>query len=393
MQRLLSITIALCLLLSGCSDGVSNAAGERAQVFLRSKNDLVYSPRAKAEGEPFTIGVVDIDPYYPSGEMLYYIVDSLREMGWIDEDVDFPFDPSATDVKEFVNYLAGTDLGDYIEFSQEANYYIAVDDEQNCRDSLNALVERGELDMVISLGTLASQFTEEVVDGRIPTIVCFCVDPVANSLTGASDYSGMENVWAFVDNIFYDRQLEYFRYCCDFSNIGMIYYDENVAAMTSYRQAAEKLGIKITERKIQRMDAASSETVEEYYREYISMIEELLNEGIDAFMINADMITHGEAVKAITDMLYERGIPVFSQESEDFIMENGAMVSILTSDAASDAPFVAETISAVLNGVKPEEISQQNTSATFVKINMTAVKKLECDIPKEVIDYAGKVFY
>lgn len=33
------------------------------------------------------------------------------------------------DVKELVNYLSQRDLGEYIEFSSEANYYVAIDGE------------------------------------------------------------------------------------------------------------------------------------------------------------------------------------------------------------------------------------------------------------------------
>ena len=158
--------------LRGCNtNNITDEDVKKAEEYINAQNEFIYEPCKKENGDKFTIGVVDIDPYYPSGEMLYWVVKELIDKGWIKGDTPVPFDSMQTDVKELVDYLAERDLGEYIEFSKEANYYVAVDGEEYCEESLNRLIESNEVDLIIALGTIPGEFAERVVNGRIPVMI------------------------------------------------------------------------------------------------------------------------------------------------------------------------------------------------------------------------------
>lgn len=393
MKRIIAIISALVLILTGCrGSGITDEDVKKAQEYIDGRNEYVYEPCKNENGERFTIGVVDIDPYYPSGEMLYWVVKELIEKGWM-KDIPIPFDPMQTDVKELAEYLAESDTGEYIEFSKEANYYVAIDGEEKCEESLDRLIDNNEVDIVIALGTIPGEFAERVVKGRVPVMIYFSIDPVGAGLINDGDYSEVENVWAHINLAGYEKQIRYYRNIFGFDNIGMIYYDEAVAAMNIYRKTAEEDGFKISERKIERINTSSQESKNEYYDNLKNIVRELIEkDNIDAFMINADIIVDGDVVREVCDIFYENNIPVFVQTGEEFV-ENGALMTVVTMDARQQAPFFVNTMAAIFNGKGTDEMPQKYVSAAFPVINMTAAEKLGYEFPGEILEYAEKIYY
>lgn len=345
MKKLIFILVML-IIITGCSsEGITSENIEEAQNFIDAQDEFIYAPTKKADGEKYTIGVVDIDPYYPSGEMLYYVVKELINTGWI-EDIPIPFDSMQTDVKELVNYLSQRDLGEYIEFSSEDNYYVAIDGEEYCSQSLNALLENKELDLVIAIGTISGDFAKRTIDGRIPLMIYFSIDPVDAGLINDDNYSTEENTWVHISNEAYEKQLIYYHNVFDFNNIGMIYYDESVAALNMYEKAAEENNFNVTTKKIDRIDTSSQENKDTYYNNLKNTLNELINnDNIDAFMINADIIVDQNVVEDVCNLCYEKNIPVFAQTGEEFV-ENGALMTVVTMDARQQAPFFVNTMAA-----------------------------------------------
>lgn len=394
MKKILILIMIMLFGLTGCNtNNITDEDIKKAEEYINAQKKFIYEPCKKENGDKFTIGVVDIDPYYPSGEMLYWVVKELIDKGWIKEDTPVPFDSMQTDVKELVDYLAERDLGEYIEFSKEANYYVAVDGEEYCEESLNRLIENNEVDLLIALGTIPGEFAERVVNGRIPVMIYFSIDPVGAGLINNDDYSDMENVWAHISLAGYEKQLKFYSNMFDFKNIGMIYYDEAVAAMNVYRKAAEEEDFKISEKKIERIDTSSQEKKNLYYDNLKNVIRELIEkDGIDAFMLNTDIIVDKEVVNEICNIFYEKKIPVFVQTGEEFV-ENGALMTVVTMDARQQAPFFVNTMAAILNGKGTDELPQKYVSAAFPVINITAAEKIGYDIPGEILEYAEKIYY
>lgn len=393
IRKIIFIFIA-ALALTACErSDIGSEETEKARAYIESNTGEVYGLCKKDDGSKFRIGVIDIDPYYPSGEMLYYIVDELKNQGWIDKSLDIPFNPLETDVKELVTLLAERDTGEYLEFSADKCWYLAIDGEDQCRAELESILEQDGLDLIICLGTLPGKFAEEVVCGRVPVMIYFSVDPVGAELTEDTDYSTVPNVWTHISFSGYENQIRFFQNALGFNKIGIIYYDESVGALRAYRKAAEEEGFEICESVIQRIDTSSKDSVKEYYERYLSEIDYLVeNKGIDAFMIGSDMIVDDDMVETVCDMLYERGIAVFAQTGQEFV-KNGALMTMVTMDAKQQAPFFVNTMAAIFNGKAIEELKQKYVAAAFLAINLTSAEKLGYEVPKEIIDYAESIYY
>lgn len=80
---------------------------------------------------------------------------------------------------------------------------------------------------------------------EVPVMVYFSVDPVASGLSETQEYSGKENVWCHTSSEVYLNQMKFYYDAYPFTNIGMVYYDESVAAMGMYRDAAKNSELRL----------------------------------------------------------------------------------------------------------------------------------------------------
>ena len=400
MMRKIVVGLLLCLLafpvsvlcLSG-GDKVRTEDRERAEEYFHSTPAL-NAPHRKADGGKYTIAYVDIDPYPASGEMLYYLIEELRETGWIRYDKPLPFDPADTDAGQLIRYLSHRDLGEYIRFSDDANYYIAREDRTECVKSLEGQIKAGAVDLILCMGTRPGEMViKEMKVTEVPVMVYFSVDPVNAGLTEKEEYSGQDNVWCHTSSEVYANQIQFYHKNCPFSNIGMVYYNESVAAMGVYRRAAEDSGFQISERKIETLSEGTSERqVERYYQGLSKVFAELVNTGgIDAFMLNTDIIKDEERIPELLTIFYEKKIPVFVQNGE-FYVGDGAFMAVTASDARMQAPFAAEAMAAILRGVKPGDIYQKFVPSPYLSINLDAADRIGYKVREELLLSAEKLY-
>lgn len=374
--------------------------GDKRQTELRKAEKYFNSipaskgPHAKDDGSRFTIAYVDIDPYPASGEMLYYFIEELRRAGWIDYRGNLPFSPENTDAKELIHYLAGKDLGQYIRFLDSANYYIAEDGREKCRQSLQAQIDEGEIDCIFCMGTSPGEMViKEMRVKDVPVMVYFSVDPVAAGLSESDEYSGRDNVWCHTSAEVYSNQIRFYYENCPFRNIGMVYYSEAVAAMNEYRKASRELGFQITEKKIKTLsDAKDRRQVRAYYKKLSRIFSELVyREKIDAFLLNTDMIKDESRIEGLLEVFYENKIPVFVQNGEYYVRD-GAFMVVTASDARIQAPFAVEAMAGILGGQKPGEIYQKFVPSPYLSINLDAAERLGYDVREELLLSAEKLY-
>lgn len=351
-------------------------------------------PRQKEGGGKYTIAYVDIDPYPASGEMLYNLIEELKKTGWISDSEPLPFDPADTDAGKLIRYLSGRDLGEYIQFSDEANYYIAVDDKAECMRSLEEQIHAGRIDLILCMGTSPGEMViREMKVTEVPVMVYFSVDPVNAGLTESEEYSGQDNVWCHTSSEVYANQIQFYHKNCPFTNIGMVYYNESVAAMEAYRAAAEEIGFRISERKIKTLsDATSQEQVQAYYRGLSNVFSELIEkEKIDAFMLNTDIIKDDERIAGLLEAFYQNNIPVFVQNGE-FNVGKGAFMVVTASDAKIQAPFAIDAMASILNGRKPGDIYQKFVPSPYLSINLEAAERIGYQVKEELLLSAEKLY-
>lgn len=340
---------------------------------------------------PFTIAYVDIDPYPPSGEMLYYFVEQLKKNGWLTYEGELPFDPRDTDGKKLIAWLAGQDTGKYLKFTESQSYYLAVDGEEECRKRLQKAIDQKEIDLIFCLGTWPGSFVAELKNNTIPVMVYFSVDPVGGGLSESEEFSGQENMWCHVNYNVYSHQIQFYYENKPFQKIGMVYYDESVAAMNAYREAADRNGFTILEKKIDKLMGTDAAKTEAYYRQLEGICEELVTEGIDAFMLNTDVIKDVSRIRPLLQIFYKNKIPVFVQNGEYFV-ENGALMVVTASDAREQAPFITDVFARILNGEKPGSISQIFITPPYLSINLGVADEIGYQVEEAIILSAEKIY-
>lgn len=389
ISLLLLVLLAFPVWVSAQSAGSGTDAAARQQAenyFEKRQKDT--GPCTKADGSAFTIGYVDLDPYPATGEWLYRFIEQLREDGWITYPGELPFDVNNTDARQLIDYLSRQDLGDYIRFSGQANYYISesYDGKEYVKQDLAKHIQQGDVDLLLCLGTQPAEFViHEMEITQVPVMVSAVVDPVAAGLVESGEYSGRPNVWVHTSTGIYTSQMKLYYDSFPFQNIGMAYYDVSIASLKAYQEAADELGFQITAKKI------SAKVTDTYYDELEQVYQELASQGIDAFLLNSDIIKDESRIKPLLDIFYERNIPVFVQASEYYVRD-GAVMLIESLDAQLSASFLTDTMSQILNGAKPGEISQVFVTPPYLNINLEAAEQIDFPVTEDMILSAGRLY-
>ena len=372
------LIITIAIMICGCQRGevgvkstfqelnseISNSGGE-------SYNSM---PTVKSDGTKFRIAYVDIDPYPVTGEALYYVIESLKEDGWIEYDT-LPFEIENVNAKELILWLADRDLGPYIEFVKEATYYTKYDSEETIKKSLTKQCEEGKIDLILAMGTqpalLVKSFGLEV-----PMIVYGCVDPVRAGIVKDNAYSGEPYVWAQVDTKGANRQLQFYYDTIPFKNIGMVYNDEVTASIADYEQVAKENHFDITKVKIDKLVSDESKDVEAYYNQLTQIYDDLVvHQKIDAYLLNTDVIIDEERTQELLKVFTENKIPVFVQIGEGYV-KNGALMQVSPREYKGLGYFISNRIGCILNGAKPDELLQEYANSPFLSINLDTAEKI-----------------
>ncbi len=396
-QKIIIVFLAVCIIAGILSveriekQELNTVDLEKAETFLNS-SEMTTKPVTKEDGSKFRIAYIDIDPYPASGEMLYYLIEQLKETGWIDYEGDLPFDSKDTDAKELINYLADMDLGDYIEFSREANYYLRIDGEDYCRESLKKLLNKKQVDLIICMGTWPGTFVKEMNVTDVPVMIYFSVDPIGSGLVASVEDSGQDNMWAHINYTVYNKQIRFYYDNIHFQNIGMVYYDESVAAMRAYREEAKQNGFQITEVVIDELVVSDEASIEAYYDNLKIIYNDLVkNRNIDAFLLSTDIIKDESRIEEMLSIFYENNIPVLVQNGEYYV-EQGALMMVTASDAKQQAPFVVNTMANIFNGKKPRELEQEFITPPCLSLNLSLAEKCQFTIEEDLILSAEKIY-
>ncbi|SDB05400.1 ABC transporter substrate binding protein [Eubacterium oxidoreducens] len=370
----------------------TTVAEEKAEEYFQTAGNN-KAAHTKEDGTTYNICYVDIDPYPPSGEMLYYLLQEINDMGWMNiEHFDkLPFDPQDTDAGALIDYLAQQGTGDYISFSKKYNYYIALDNPQTVKKEIEEGIKEGEIDLILCLGTSPGKLIiQEMGIEDVPVMVYYSVDPVSAGLSQKQEYSGQDNVWCHTSSQVYKNQLSFYHDAYSFQKLGMVYYDESIAARDIYGETAKALGVEIAEQKIETISGQNSE--EEYYNNLKNAYKQLVEEEhIDAFLLNTDMIKDSERMDELLSVFIKADIPVFVQNGQTFV-KNGALMLMAASDAVSQAPFAADAFARILSGESPGDIYQKFVPSPYVSINLDTANQIGYEVPDDIILLSEQIY-
>lgn len=366
------IAAAGLLMSCGCTNGITQG-GQIVDAEINNNNGTAtatraYKPIKKPGGGKFKLAYVDIDPYNETFRMLYYVIESLRDDGWISYD-ELPFDPETdSDSLALMDWLADNAESDYMAFDKTAHYYTTVSPQEEIYASLKQHIEVDkDIDAILTMGTSPSLMVEEF-GFDIPLLMYAVSDPIGSGLIKSAEDSGNENYWAHVDSSAYSRQMQYYFDTFGFSNIGSVYGDEIVCALPDYRSVAEQNDFRITEYKLVREDFADEN---EYYTQLESIYRKMVSEDkVDAYILNTDVIPSVEKAAEMMKIFYDAGIPVVTQVGSAYVKGDAALLIVDPRDAVGTGPFVSNIIGSVFNGSKPGDLEQEYASSPFLTLNL-----------------------
>jgi ABC-type uncharacterized transport system substrate-binding protein len=373
--------IFVLLVFAGCQNSVETSTEMPQQVNVdvhegtSGLGRLPSSPVRKPGGGKFRIAYVDIDEYPATGSMLYYVIEHLKQDGWIQYD-SLPVDADNVDAKALINWLSERDIGPYIEFVGSANYYLAYEGEEAVGNSMiDHVKNKKDIDLVFAMGTWPGKFVKSLhLD--IPVMVYGSVDPIGAGIVKSAEDSGDPNIWAQVDPSAFTRQLQFYYDTIPFKKIGMVYNDEIVASIPDYEKTANANGFTIAKVKIEKLESDKEEDKDAYYQNLKNIYNKLVyEEKIDAYLINTDVITDDSRIADLFEIFYEEKIPVFVQVGDNYI-KNGALMQVSPRDYKGLGAFVSNMIGAVLNGAKPGELPQEYTSSPYLSLNLDVAEKI-----------------
>ena len=380
LLKILMFVLVALVAVSGCGNGLEfgkSQAQQQLTVDVSSgvgMNRLPSSPMEKPGGGKFRIAYVDIDPYPVTGSMLYYVLEGLKQDGWIQYD-SLPVTSDNVDAKALVDWLSKRDLGPYIEFASSANYYLAYDGEEAVRKSLKEHAEKKNIDLVFTMGTWPGKFVKSLQLG-LPTMVYGSIDPIGAEIVKSAEDSGDKNIWAQVDPSAFTRQLQFYYNTIHFKNIGMVYNDEIIDSIPDYEKTAEAAGFKITKVKITKPVSDKPEDKDRYYANLKEIYRRLIQEDkIDAYLINTDIITDDLRIDDLFQIFYQAKIPIFVQIGDNFV-QNGAFMLVSPRDYKGMGAFAANTIGAIFNGARPGDLTQEYVSSPYLSLNLNVAEKI-----------------
>lgn len=359
----------ICAAICGC-DNIAVQTADIAEV--RRPDDTgdtrAYLPVKKEGGSKFKLAYVDNDPYNELFRMLYYLIECLKADGWITYD-SLPFDPDTeSDTLKLMNWLADNAQSEYMEFDKTAHYYISADTREYIYESLKHHIEvDGDIDAILTMGTLPSEMVKEF-DFDIPVLMYGVSDPIASKLVVSAEDSGDERYWSHVDSSGYSRQMQYYYDTFHFKNIGAVFDNEIVCALPAYRLIAKQNGFRITECNLKRERFADED---EYYAALLRAYRKMISEdGIDAYILNTDVIHDADMASEIMQIFIDEKIPVFVQEGAVYVKNGSALLIVDPCDAEGTAPFAAYIIGSVFNGAKPGDLEQEYVSSPCLTFNL-----------------------
>ena len=379
MNKKIPIIIALAFMIvlsSGCSVFTDQNQSNYVEIDTQGQRRGTSSmpPQTKPDGSAFTLAYVDIDPFPPTGAVLYYIITGLREEGWIFFDY-LPFDPADTDAGALIDWLAEHDIGPYIRFDSSANYYTAFQSEDEIRDSLARHVDNASIDIVLTMGTSPARMVKSF-ELDIPLMMFGSVDPVGSGLVESVEDSGHPLLWSVFDPTSYERQLFYYYDLIPFTNVGIVYYDESISSLRSYERSAEALGTDISKSQITRIDTSTPQSVEEYYLELKEEFERMVyDNGVDAFILTTDIIVDVTRTADLLEVFTENGIPVFVHVGLALV-QHGALMHVSAAENVGQGQFSARSITHALSGTPLSELSQEFINSPYLNINLDVAERI-----------------
>lgn len=346
--------------------------------------------RTKDHGMKWRIGYYESGPLPDYAATFHAIVISLAKKGWLQGLESFPAE-SPLDARPLWNWLAGRNVGPYLEFVKDAFYSSNFEKETRTatRDKiLNRLSKTKDIDLMIAMGASAGLDLANDLHST-PTLVFSAGNPVHAGIVASMEDSGRDHIWAHVDPDRYRIQLELFHDLFKFHALGVVYENTDVgksyAAIHDVEAAAENLGFEIV--RCFMTDFTSSK--DQVYEDLLGCYQTIGSQ-VDAVYLTQHPSLRITRLPKLLQHLYEKKIPTFSQQgSED--VKFGALMSLSMADFRGEGDFGAQVLARVLSGESPRRAGQVFANPPSLMINLEAATKIGYTPPFDILITADRI--
>ena len=328
---------------------------------------------------------VEGGPFSDYQRILRGLTLGLQERGLIDNGQP-PLPKDSEDVKGMWEWLAAHAGGTRIRFLPDGFYSAGWQDDQR-EKVLQAVLERiktkGDVDLILAFGTWAGQDLAKA-DIQTPIIVSSVTNAITAGIIPSVEDSGRDNLVAAIEPDRFKRQVLLFHDIFQFKKLGIAYEDtpsgHGSVALNEIEAAAEERGFELL-RCTETFDVQDADIASD---RLLACHKKLVKEGAEAVYLTCNIGLQPSAMERILKPLAEAHIPTFSQLGAPDVV-HGALLSVAQTSTTDEGRFSAELMEAIINGIRPRDLSPVFESAVSMAMNLYMATQIGWNPPLEVL--------
>lgn len=264
----------------------------------------------------------------------------------------------------------------------------AVTDE-TYRAEAKKLMHDASVDLIISMGTVATQALLAENNGKTPIVSIDVADPVGAGIIDAETGKGPANLTLQYTKDKWNKVFVLFHQALPFKRLGIMYHDSpegrSYSNVNEAREVAREYGFTIVE--YADLDKEESE------QSCAAGVHKLIGQNIDAFYISALNCFDWTRAnpQSMLDILHKHGIWTFARDGSVQV-NRGALMGLSTLDYIHLAEFYADRIGHLL-GLLPEDAPLiPGRYHPKITLNLDTAEALDLDVPRVLLITADEIF-
>lgn len=386
-----SIVIVICAYLFGASalateKNLPEAANSAA------KHTFAMTPTTN-KGKKWRIAYYEGGPFTDYQQVFTETVHALMQIGWI-EPAELP-KQKGEENKILWDWLATKAKSNYLEFPKDAFYspnWISKQREDLVAGLMQRLNQSKDIDLLIAVGTMAGQdFANN--KHKVPTLVLTASDPISAGIIKSVEDSGFEHVHATIDPKRYERQIRIFHEIVDFKTLGMFFENSvngrSFSAIDVVQKIAKERGFSVI------TCYSFDESIDDTKARDDSVrkcMKELADKKVDAIYVTLQNGVNNDTLPDLVKIANENRIPTFSQGGSAEV-KAGLLLSLSQAGFKYVGNFEAQNIAQILNGAKPNQITQLFEEPPKISVNLKTAEIIGFDPPIVMLGAADEIFH
>jgi putative tryptophan/tyrosine transport system substrate-binding protein len=290
--------------------------------------------------------------------------------------------PAGTDQPQINGLRAGLEE---LRYSEGGNLHLDFLDDENLpllRDRLRDELKRGDIDLIISLGTVETSVAREVA-GKVPIVFMPATDPVQSGFVAslATPRTNLTGLTYFIDSESVGKQLEVFKEVVPSLRYVTVLTDGrrdggmNDGLRARLRSAAARVAMELSEMPVTSTAAAASDVLSAPRRP-----------GSGLFVICTGLFRNLSGLAAVAIKLR---VPLFGCSAAQVAEQRVLMT--YAPDLYAIGYRGAWYVDRILKGTAPRLIAVETPRKFDLVINRTAAQEIGLQLPPEMLMLADRV--